>query len=96
MPSPQERESALFALALEKPFAERAAFLRAVCGADNALRLRLEALLAAHEQKELLEDDRSSDAHAAAAAAPVGRIEFPSPPSERSRMAFSVGVAATQ
>ena len=52
MPTPQERESALFALALEKPFAERAAFLRAVCGGDNALRLRLEALLAAHEQPE--------------------------------------------
>jgi serine/threonine protein kinase len=52
MPSPQERETALFALAVEKPAAERAAFLHAVCGADNALRQRLEALLAAHVQPD--------------------------------------------
>src|SRR5258705_6549517 len=58
MPSPQERESALFALALEKPVAERAAFLQAVCGADGALRQRLETLLAAHDQPdELLGND---------------------------------------
>ena len=52
MPSAQERESTLFALAVEKPVGERAAFLQAVCGADGALRQRLEALLAAHEQPE--------------------------------------------
>src|SRR5881394_2895769 len=58
MPSAQERESALFALAVEKPVAERVAFLQAVCGKDSALRQRLEALLAAHEQPgELLGDD---------------------------------------
>jgi serine/threonine protein kinase len=49
MPSPQEREAALFALAVEKPITERAAFLQAVCGKDSVLRQRLEALLAAHE-----------------------------------------------
>ncbi|MDA1275860.1 MAG: serine/threonine-protein kinase [Verrucomicrobia bacterium] len=52
MPSPQDREAALFALAVEKPVAERAAFLQAVCGNDNALRQRLEALLDAHDQPE--------------------------------------------
>ena len=52
MPSPQEREAALFALAAEKPLSERSAFLQAVCGTDSALRQRLEALLAAHEQPE--------------------------------------------
>jgi serine/threonine protein kinase len=59
MPSPQEREAALFALAVEKPVGERAAFLQAVCGDDHALRHRLEALLAAHEQPAALvgEDD---------------------------------------
>lgn len=31
------REEALFALALEKPAAERDAFLKAVCGNDEAL-----------------------------------------------------------
>src|SRR5258706_11676370 len=54
LPSPQEREAALFALAVEKPVAERAAFLQAVCGNDSALRQRLDALLAAHDQPEEL------------------------------------------
>jgi serine/threonine protein kinase/Leucine-rich repeat (LRR) protein len=49
-PSPQEQEDALFTLLIEKPAAERAAFLQAVCGRDHALRRRLEALLAGHEQ----------------------------------------------
>ena len=52
MPSSQEREAALFALALEKPVVERAALLQAVCGEDRALRQRLEVLLAAHDQPE--------------------------------------------
>ena len=39
-------------MAIEKPAAERAAFLDAVCGADKSLRYRLEALLAAHEQPD--------------------------------------------
>jgi serine/threonine protein kinase len=54
VPSAQEREAALFALALEKPAPERAAFLIAVCGADEALRRRLEALLAAHDAPDEL------------------------------------------
>jgi len=54
MPSAQERESALFALALEKPLSERSAFLQAVCGEKEVLRQRLEALLAAHDQPDNL------------------------------------------
>jgi WD40 repeat protein/serine/threonine protein kinase len=54
MPSTRERESALFALALEKPLTERSAFLQAVCGKDNVLHQRLEALLAAHDQPDNL------------------------------------------
>src|SRR6266542_372855 len=52
MPSPQDREAALFALAVEKPATERAGFLDAVCGADKSLRQRLAALFAAHEQPD--------------------------------------------
>ena len=48
------REEALFALALEKPVEERAAFLKLICGEDAALRARLDALLAAHEQPDPL------------------------------------------
>ena len=54
MPSSQEREATLFALALEKSLAERSAFLQAVCGTDHVLRQRLDALLAAHEQPDEL------------------------------------------
>ncbi len=55
MPSPQEREAALFALALEKPASERPAFLQAVCEKDGVLRQRLESLLATHDPP----DDRA-------------------------------------
>jgi hypothetical protein len=45
---PPANEEALFALALTKPDAERAAWLDREWGDDKALRARLEALLAAH------------------------------------------------
>ena len=48
------REEALFALALEKPAEKRAAFLDVMCEGDAALRQRLESLLAAHEQPQIL------------------------------------------
>ncbi len=48
------REEALFASALEKPAETRAAFLDVMCDGDPALRQRLDALLAAHEQSEAL------------------------------------------
>jgi eukaryotic-like serine/threonine-protein kinase len=49
MPSPQNREEALFQAASQLTGAERITFLNGVCLGDNALRQRLEALLAAHE-----------------------------------------------
>jgi WD40 repeat protein/serine/threonine protein kinase len=55
-------EQTLFALALEKPAMERAAFLDGACLADAALRGRIEALLAAHEKAGgFLPADHSSD-----------------------------------
>ena len=48
------REELLFGLALTKPAAERAAWLDRECGDDKALRQRLDALLAAHDQPETL------------------------------------------
>ena len=48
-----DREEALFAATLEKPTrAERAAYLEGACGADHALRERIEALLAAHDASD--------------------------------------------
>ncbi len=54
MSSPQEHEAALFALALSKPAAKRAAWLDAECEGDTALRQRLEALLSAHDAPDEL------------------------------------------
>src|SRR4051812_16422024 len=45
-------EETLFELALNAPEAERAALLERECKGDEALRLRVEALLAAHRQPE--------------------------------------------
>jgi len=51
MPSPQKREEALFRAAVElPPGAGRRAFLEQACAGDLALRQRLEALLAAHDE----------------------------------------------
>ena len=47
-------EELLFCLALTKPADERGLFLDRECGDDKALRARLDALLAAHEQPETL------------------------------------------
>ena len=46
------KEEALFTLALGKPAAERGAFLDREGGGDVTLRRRVEALLAAHEQRD--------------------------------------------
>src|SRR5947209_7726443 len=55
MPSPREREEALFRAAIElKQAGARRAFLELACAGEPALRQRLEALLAAHEQPEAL------------------------------------------
>lgn len=51
---PPSNEEALLTLALAKPAAKRAGWLDAECDGDAALRQRLQALLAAHEQPETL------------------------------------------
>ncbi len=48
------REELLFQLARSEPAAKRAAWLDGECEGDAALRARLDALLAAHEQPETL------------------------------------------
>ena len=54
------REELLFGLALTKPATERAAFLDRECGADDALRQRLESLLAAHEASNELQATKAA------------------------------------
>ena len=59
----QDREAVLFAMAIEKPIEERSAFLEVVCGSDDALCRRLEALLVAHEEPAsvLVEGESSNE-----------------------------------
>ncbi|MBI1177562.1 hypothetical protein GC207_09005 [bacterium] len=70
------REEVLFGMVLEKPASERDAFLKAVCGDDTTLRMRIEALLAAHEQTS------GALAEPAAAAKATMKIEFTEVPDE--------------
>jgi hypothetical protein len=74
--SPQEREAALVALAIEQPTAARAVFLQAVCGDDQGLRQRLEALLAAHEQPETPSTSQADSAE------PTIKLDFSDAPDE--------------
>ena len=76
MPQSQGREEALFALALEKPAAKRAAFLDAMCEDAPALRQRLDALLRAYD-----EPDGLSPKGAPAAVATM-KLELAEPPDE--------------
>src|SRR5262245_13204997 len=78
MPVDAAQAKAIFLAALEKDGPHRHAYLDAACGADAALRQRVEAMLQAHEASgELLERppaemlaDESTEAHATAAFAP--------------------------
>jgi eukaryotic-like serine/threonine-protein kinase len=67
------REEALFAAALERPAAERTAFLDGACLGDQPLRQRVEVLLASHDATNNL-------LHTAANPAPTLRIDFPDDP----------------
>ncbi len=53
-PTPQQREEVIFTAALKRPLSGRAAFLDGACQGNAALRRRLDALLAAHEQEDAL------------------------------------------
>ena len=58
MKGDSEREVAIFIEALTVPFQEREAFLERVCGGDESLRQKVEALLRAHDRVgNFLEDE---------------------------------------
>ena len=75
MNSSPVREEAIFTLALGKSAAECGAFLDRECGDDVALRQRLNALLAAHEQKNSVLATKVE-----AAARPTLRVDVPDEP----------------
>jgi hypothetical protein len=68
-PERYQRLKELFHSALERPAAERPAFLAEVCGDDTALREKVEALVAADEQPGSFMD---APAYAVAAEALAG------------------------
>jgi hypothetical protein len=70
------RKNTLFAAALERPVSEREAFLDGACLGGAALRQRLEALLAAHEQPDSLLTGQIE------AARPTIKIELDNAPDE--------------
>jgi len=72
----QQREAALFAAVIEKPLAERAAFLDGACHGDPALRQRLEALLTAHAAPDELLSSLTPEAKATL------KIEFAEEPAD--------------
>ncbi|MCI0538728.1 MAG: serine/threonine-protein kinase [Verrucomicrobiales bacterium] len=76
VPSPQNREEALFQAAVQLTGAERAAFLNGACLGDNALRQRLEALLAAHDQPDNLVPTQAEPAR------PTIKLDFADAPDE--------------
>ncbi len=69
------REEALFAAALEQHSSERAAFLKGACLGDDALRKRVEGLLAAY-------DATANLLHTAAGQAPTIKLDLADAPDE--------------
>ena len=69
----RETIAEIFAEALERPAAERAAFLDAACGDELAVRAEVESLLAAHDRAEGLLDGHPDPAWVAEALDDVGR-----------------------
>jgi serine/threonine protein kinase len=66
-------EEELFAAALDKPAAERAAFLDQACAGDAALRDRIEALLRSHEQAASFLEKPATPEAGATSDIPAGR-----------------------
>ena len=69
------REETLFSAVLAKPSRERAIFLDGACLGDDALRQRVEGLLAAH-------DTTASPLHTAASTAPTIKLDLADAPDE--------------
>src|SRR5262245_43700245 len=76
MHRPADHEATLFALALEKPAEQRAAFLDAICDGNADLRRRLKALLAAHDQPDAWLDTGNTPAE------PTLKVDLSNPEDE--------------
>jgi eukaryotic-like serine/threonine-protein kinase len=70
MPAEPKQVKSIFLDAVEKPAAERAAFLDQACGDDAALRQRIEELLRAHDQASNFPDQEAAGTVLAEAQSP--------------------------
>ena len=85
MNNPPDREVAVFNAALQLPAGQRAAYLDAACAGENALRLKIEALLRVHDEVGTFLENPTQEAGPSAAEkpGPSGTIRISAPPIEK-------------
>jgi serine/threonine protein kinase len=85
MDNPPDREVAVFNAALQLPAGQRAAYLDAACAGENALRLKIEALLRVHDEVGTFLENPTQEAGPSAAEkpGPSGTIRISAPPIEQ-------------
>src|SRR5664279_1557436 len=83
---PDDREVTVFNAALQLPAGQRAAYLDEACAGENALRLKIEALLRVHDEVGAFLDLPTQEVAPSAAAEEFGRpgtIRVAAPPIEK-------------
>jgi len=82
---PDDREVAVFNAALQLPAGQRAAYLDGACAGENALRLKIEALLRVHDEVGTFLENPTQEAGPSAAEkpGPSGTIRISAPPIEQ-------------
>src|ERR1039458_7865654 len=85
MNNPSEREVAVFNAALQLPAGQRTAYLDEACSGENALRLKIEALLRVHNEVGTFLENPTQEAGPSAAdkSGPSGTIRISAPPIEK-------------
>jgi serine/threonine protein kinase len=85
MNNPPDREVTVFNAALQLPAGQRAAYLDAACAGENALRLKIEALLRVHDEVGTFLENPTQEAGPSAAEkpGPSGTIRISAPPIEQ-------------
>jgi serine/threonine protein kinase len=85
MNNPSEREVAVFNAALQLPAGQRAAYLDAACAGENALRLKIEALLRVHDEVGTFLENPTQEAGPSAVEKPgsSGTLRISAPPIEQ-------------
>ena len=85
MNNPSEREVAVFNAALQLPAGQRTAYLDEACSGENALRLKIEALLRVHNEVGTFLENPTQEAGPSVAEkpGPSGTLRISAPPIEQ-------------